>query len=84
MKNLLKIAIMLFAIVAFTACNNAPATENETEEVAPAATEKTVEVEETTETVVDDSTVVEEVIDSSAVEVAPKEAEETDAEAIDE
>lgn len=64
MKNLLKIAIMLFAVVAFTACNNAPAKEEVAEPAAemvePAAAEEVVEP------------VVEETMDSTAVEAAPE------------
>lgn len=43
----MKIAIMLFAFIAFTACNNAPATV----ENAPVATEENVEATEAPEAV---------------------------------
>lgn len=53
MKNLMKIALMLFAVVAFTACNNAPKEEVITEEAATevnASDDATVEVEAVEET----------------------------------
>ncbi len=78
MKNIIKIALMLFAVVAFTACNNAP--KKATKEEAPTAeviestvTEPVVEVDSK-----GDTAVVGEVSETEEVEeVAPEAKKET-------
>lgn len=69
----MKIAIMLFAVIAFTACNNAPATE----ENAPVATEETVEATEAPEAV--EATETPETVEATETPEATEATEATEA-----